>query len=99
MFSLTESASVLTGQSDWILPRRPRILQSPLHQGLVELDCFSALHLNGGRVEGEGVGVRGSTGERDEAGGRTLLQLRWTGETSSGLESETPLPVPFSSPS
>ena len=59
------------------LPIRARILQSPLHHGPIKLNCFSILHFNGGSLEGEGVGVRGSASKRNQGRGRTLLELRW----------------------
>ena len=58
------------------LPIRSRVLQCPLHSALVKHQRFPILHLDSGRLEGEGVGVRSPTREGDEGRWRTLLQLR-----------------------
>lgn len=56
-------------------PIRGRILQRPLHRHLIESDILSVLQLDGRRAEGEGVGVGGSSCQRDQGWRRALLQL------------------------
>lgn len=56
-------------------PIRSRVLQGPLHGHLIESNIASILQLNGGWLEGERVGVGGSSCQRDEGWRRALLQL------------------------
>lgn len=66
-------------------PIRGGVLQSPLHRCLIKGDRLSVLHLDGRRLEGEGVWVWRSSCQRYQGRRRPLLQLsfiRWrvTGE-------------------